>query len=473
MGTSEIESSPILQAFYYVLLFKFVLSFQDWVLKDTLSPELARQGKHICPSWFQNCESWYVFEAFPRGWGLPLLYAILTGFLFLGAFFAWKKRWWEAQLVLLPPLLWKILMPLALTYNVIVEYEYFSTPFVLLFLFGGRKIYFLRRLVVLLYLLAAFMKFNDSWIVGTYFSSLKWGIPLVPREGIPLVTNLIAGWEIFGTFLLLSTNRRWRWAALAFWAFFHLYSILFVGYLYPMHCLPMLLVLFLPDFQEETPDLRPESRFGWGLFALILFIFVLPYKVPGEVEYSLQRLKISLEMFDANHQCASTEIVHEKDGRVSERHQESRAAQSRCPPYAFWYKIKQECERRADQISSIEWKFDSSVNGGPFYRIVDVKNACELEFQPLQRNEWMKFPSEGAPVVGYPRRNHPNNPDPDQGKPLVYPDEEAERLTPLQIFLTANLPIFVWLWRILWGATIAFFAARAVLRAQKRKNAIM
>src|SRR6185437_8868018 len=89
----------------------------------------------------------------------------------------------------------------------------------------------------------------------------------------------------------------------------------------------------------------------------------------------------------------------EKPGSVS-----SDRAQDRCDPYTYWYTLNQMCQRDPS-IESVRWTFDHSVNGGPFYRIVDVPNACALTYKPFGHNAWIITPAQGAKVVGYPGKN--------------------------------------------------------------------
>jgi len=66
--------------------------------------------------------------------------------------------------------------------------------------------------------------------------------------------------------------------------------------------------------------------------------------------------------------------------------------------------LQQIC-KRDESIDHILWQFDHSTNGGPFYRIVDENNICQLEYKPFSHNTWIKTPKEGAPIMGYPVKN--------------------------------------------------------------------
>ena len=109
-------------------------------------------------------------------------------------------------------------------------------------------------------------------------------------------------------------------------------------------------------------------------------------------------------MFEANHQCILNSAVYNKNGKLLSRNEEqSISARHRCDPYEVYFRLKQTC-KRFPEIGRIEWKFDHSINGGPFYRIVEEKNVCNLDYKSFKHNEWIKLP-EKAKIVGYPVKN--------------------------------------------------------------------
>ena len=108
-------------------------------------------------------------------------------------------------------------------------------------------------------------------------------------------------------------------------------------------------------------------------------------------------------MFEANHQCRSSTRQHLADGTIRNwRHDDRTHAHNRCDPYAKWFRIQQICKR--PEVESVEWKFDHAVNGAPFRRIVDVRDACRLDYEPLAHNDWIRTQSD-AEVVGRPVEN--------------------------------------------------------------------
>jgi hypothetical protein len=76
----------------------------------------------------------------------------------------------------------------------------------------------------------------------------------------------------------------------------------------------------------------------------------------------------------------------------------------RCPPYTTWFPLKTRCERDS-RIARISLRHDISVDGGPFYRLVDSENICALTYRPLARNDWIRAPEDGAPIMGAATKN--------------------------------------------------------------------
>lgn len=457
-GINEIRKSKHLQAVYWALLIGFFLSFQQWIDLNQVTLQAAKEGKHICLPYFQNCENLYFFDGFPLSYGQNILYAVLSAFLLLSAIAAWRRRWDLAWLALWPPFLWKLLYVGLLTNSAHVDFEYFHIPPLLLFLLARDKLYFMRRGWVLVYLFAATMKFNESWIVGSYFTSLSLGMPLVSDSLVPFVSNGVAFFEILAPWFLLSSNRRLRYSVLGLWVLFHIYSITLVGFRYPLHCTPLLLALFLPQpsAHELMPKFNSRAWMGWLILAGLCFVSFVPRWIPGDKLYTLQGIKFGVGMFDANHQCVSTEIIEFEDGHSSTKVFNSGGAMQRCGPYPIFFRLQQICRREG--VKAVGWKLLSSVNGGPFYQMVDVIDACKLDYKPFSSNDWIRDPSTGAEIRGYPRKNTHRRKTFSE-EPLVYSSPDFF-LTPLQEFLRKHLEAIVAFYWTLWALIFTYFILR-------------
>jgi hypothetical protein len=462
----EIERSSCLQALYWALIFGFFLSFQSWISVDWAAKSEVARNLFVCPTYFPHCDRFYFFDAVPESYSQVFVFAILMGILTLSAVAAVYRRWSLAHALLIPPTLFKIVFAFFLTYHAVVEYEYFHLPEVAVFLLASRKEYFARRMLVLTYFFAATVKFTEAWIVGSYFSSLRLGLPGFPAEWTPFVTNATILFEIFTPIALLSTRARVRLTAVAAWALFHLYSIAFVGFTYPAHCLTLLFALFLTGDFEARPRFAGRAAVGWVLVAMLAVVNALPWIAPAGRLYTLQARKFGAQMFDSNHQCASDETTFFKDGRRETKSSGSSVSMRRCPPYEKMFEIQQRCTN--PDVKSIAWTFDSSVNGGPFYRIVDVVDACRLAFSDFGKNGWIRLPDEGAAVVGYPRKNRMGGIPADMDHAVIAATPDPGMLVPEQDFFVRHLRPLTRLYWVLWmgmGAALFLPFRRRLLRS--------
>jgi len=402
-GIAEIEASRPLRWFYWATLLGFFLTYYDWLDERTLTREAVVEGRHRCWPFFQRCGEWYFLQTPPDGYSQPILYMVMFALMGGAALAARGGRWTLAHALMVPLFVWKALVDTVLSMLFLGNYHYFHLSFAFLLLFARHKLFFLRRALIVLYLLAATIKLHEGWVLGTYFTSLRTGMPLFPDATVPIFTNLLILVETVGGVLLLSKDRRWQRGALVTLVLFHLYSGILVRYLYPAMCLPALLILFGPWYEAAAPPLHRRALVGWGFLAWILGMQSISYLIKGDVKLTLEGNYYGLYMFEANHQCVSTVLEKHKDGRVRDRSTESRSARRRCGSYAEWFRLQQLCKKPS--VERVGWTLDHSINGGPFYRIVDEPDACRLHFAPLTHNPWIRLPEEGAKIVGYPAKN--------------------------------------------------------------------
>jgi hypothetical protein len=104
-------------------------------------------------------------------------------------------------------------------------------------------------------------------------------------------------------------------------------------------------------------------------------------------------------MFEANHQCISTYEMLDLAGSKKQYVFTSKMARDRCDPYDAVMRYHQLC---SSNKTSISLKFDHSINGGPFYRIVDELDICQLHYVPFTRNTWIKTEYDNPEIIGYP-----------------------------------------------------------------------
>jgi len=403
MFSIEFAQSKVLQWSLGALVFVYFIVFYSWNTDATVSARMLESMRYVCPPYFQSCELFYFLDTLPDGYSQTILYMAFFGLLAWCAYFISEKAWRFAQLTLIPPFMWHAANVLLFTDNRSGNYEYYLISFGLILLFFPHKEFFLKFTIVFFYILSTAAKIHPSWIEGTYFTTLRTGLPLFPNWSIPLVTNVVILAEMIGSWFLLSQNKKFQRTAFIFFVLFHLYSGILVGYRYPATVLTFVLILFGPWYRYTPVPLDKKAFVGWVFILLIVCFQLSPKLIYGDEKLTMEGNKYGLYMFDANHQCFSEAKIHSYDGSIRVRSNRSIIARDRCQPYEYWFPLKKMCEQD-ESIKQIEWQFTHSINGGPFYKIVDIQNACNLIYAPMRHNEWIKTEKD-AEIMGYPVKN--------------------------------------------------------------------
>lgn len=405
-GIDEIAATPVLQWMVGVSLVGHVLTFFDWAKTRALSVEAVAANVHTCWPHFQRCGDLAFLHSLPQGHSQAAFYAVLFA-ISIGCVLAMAaRRWGLAWLLLLTLFVWKVLVLFVLSMSYLGNYHYFHSGLTFLLLFPRHKLWFLRRGLVTLYVLSAAVKLHEGWVLGTYFSALVTGLPFVPDALIPFATNGVILLEMVVAPLLLSPRPRVRAGAVLALLGFHFYSMLFVNWLYPAMCIPPLLVLFGPAHRLaiRAPFVRGTAA-GWITLAGFVAFQAVPIAIPGDEKLTLEGHGFGLYMFEANHQCISRVHLMRGDAIVADLTSVSEAAHDRCWPYRQWFTLRRVCEENRGKIDRIAWTLDHSINGGPFWRIVDERDACALDYRPFAHNGWIREPGDGAVPVAYPVKN--------------------------------------------------------------------
>ena len=400
----ELESSFVLKLVFGATIVSHLVTFSSWSASVATTRDAFERGSYLCWPYLQNCGDWLLLRTLPEGYSQPVLYMVFYGLMLFAAYAIYRTDWVIAHMALMPLFVWHTLVTFFLAQSLVGNYEYYLFIFSFILLCIPHKEYFLKLAVVLFYFLATSAKIHEAWIVGTYFSSLKTGLPLIPFELIPVATAIVMFMEMVGAWFLLSRHWVPQRVVIGFFIFFHLYSGIIVGFRYPTIVLPTLFILFGPLYRYTPAPHNIKSVVGWILVCLMLTAQSLPKWIPGDEKLTLEGNMYGLYMFESNHQCISTMRIVAKDGKVSESRDESISARDRCDPYRYWFRIKVLCDRLPD-ISRIEWTFDHSINGNPFLRIVDVQNACALDYKPLSHNPWIKTEKDNPTIIGFPVQN--------------------------------------------------------------------
>jgi hypothetical protein len=399
----EVEREQRLQWFLWAILFLLIFDLNKLAFVTDRAV-----NEQVCWPFWLTCYDWQLPalpESYFMGGVMAVLLALMTGALMA----LLRQRWWSAMLLLLPVLAFKSFYHFIFRDTGQQNFEFFMQIPAWTFFLSRDKLRSLRWMWATLYFFAASVKFSDGWILGTYFSSMKLGLPGVPRELIPLATNLVIIFEIFFSYGLVSRHPWYRMTSFYLWIAFHFYSVFLVGYYYPVRCLTYLVVLFLPTKDDRLEDFLPLGFIRRPMWLSVLFFFyalhIAPLISKKDRFYTFERLGYSFFMIDGNHQCRIQIRYFDKQGKLIDEEKISLyEPRTRCSPTQFVQKIKRRCRR--ESFGRAEFILDHSLNGGPFYRIVDQKNACDLPLSIWRDHEWIRDPSlEIVEVVGWPSKN--------------------------------------------------------------------
>ena len=429
----EIEESRTLQWLFGAVLLYFFLTFSQWVHSTMVAVERTREA--VCWPYFQNCTDLFFLSNLPHGYSQTTFYMALFAIMLTIVYLMWKKQWVAAHALLLLLFIWKCFVGYVLSYDIMGMYDEYHLVITAALLFTAHKEYFAKLAFVLMYFLSATVKFHPGWILGTYFTSLELGVPLLPSVLTALITNSVILMQVVGCWFLLSRHKMLQRGALLYFVIFHLYSGVLVLYNYPTATLPVILILFGPLYTFQRPPISWKALAGWVLVGL-LFLSQVPSWI-NDVDTSkitIANNRFGMWMFDSNHQCvtelsyyykkgvrlekSSSEVAagsscgafecvtktatYLEDGAwVRDVRRESPVSWRRCDPHERWRTQKNLC---GGNIERIAMTLDHSINGSPFYRIIDEQNICTLEYELFGPNPWIKSPPE-ARAVGIPVKN--------------------------------------------------------------------
>ena len=197
-----------------------------------------------------------------------------------------------------------------------------------------------------------------------------------------------------------------------------------------------LIVLITLLYRKTPAPFKKKALWGWAIILLIALFQLSGFLVSPDRYLTLEGNRLGMFMFEANHQCIATitkyydtpqtdlgynftadpgtacvgfnclverESTTTATGTVETLQYQSGTAWNRCDPYTFWFTLNEQC-KLDPSITRTAFQFDHSINGGPFYEIVNVPNICGVQYQPFSHNAWIELPPQ-APIVGYPVEN--------------------------------------------------------------------
>jgi hypothetical protein len=398
----EVEHDVALRLYGGAILIGYLATFRFWQTGTDTTIDAARPLYHgICWPFFQSCGDWLWLRTLPYGYSQTTLYMALFGVMLLAAYGLMVRRVVLAHACMLALFVCRMyLMLLTLDHN--ANFDYYHTLFNIVFLFLPQKRFFGSLVLVWCYFLSTAAKIHPSWVWGGYFSSLQQGLPLTPRGMEPFFTNFIIGMEMVASWFLFSRHKGLQRSVFAFFVFFHLYSGILVGYHYPTIVLPPLLIFF-GQLYRPFPGV-PLSRKaipGWILIASLLVIQLSGHAYSGDTKLTLQGDYYGLYMFEANHECRET-LADERGNPIAINDHVN--ARFRCDPWTGMT-VAQQRYCASDPKPKIRFTMIHSINGGPFYKIVDEADLCSLRYKPFAANAWIKDETT-APMVGRPLKNY-------------------------------------------------------------------
>lgn len=399
---NEVENSLTLRLFGGALMLAYLKTFSFWMVDFSITASGVTNGQSLCWPFFQGCESFIFLERTPNGYSQPTVYMFLYGLIFLSTYGLLAKKIILSHACTLVLFLWSLYTILiSYNYNYAANYTYYLVIFSFIFLFCSDKRFFACLSIVLFYFLSTVSKISDTWILGTYFTSLQLGLPLFPKSITPILTNLVILMEMVGAWFLFSRNKILQRSIFAFFVIFHLYSGILVSYHYPTMVLPPLLIFFGPLFEpfKRLPSIR-FSFIGWAFILMLFFLQSISYLIPGDRRLTMEGNFYGLFMYEANHQC----LAKVKNSEVVLSDTQDANANHRCDPYKILKRSQKSFCRGIDDVK-YEIEILHSINGGPFYQIVDENNLCALEYKPFSKNEWIKT-EETAPALYRPAENY-------------------------------------------------------------------
>ncbi len=398
----EIENEPALRLMGGAVLLGFLINFYFLVQDTSATVQGVESGINVCWPFFPGCSKFIFLEAYPFSHMQRMVYACLFFVILITARKLLEKDYVATHVGILIIFLWHLYISL-MSYSQYMHagaYTYYVLSFGFIYLFTSHKRFFLSLAFIFFYFLSVPTKLSDTWILGTYFSAEQAAAPLFSNELIPFATNWVILIEILVPWYLISRHKWPQTAAFYIYSTFHFYATFIVMYHYSIIAIPAFVILFGPlykPFNGIPKDVK--SYIGWSFIGLLCIIQAVPHMISNDRWMTLQGAFYGMYMIEANHQCQIT--ISDHNGPVQKMH--NAKPSYRCDPYRY-VKIAQQslCKKNPHMTYSIE--FLHSVNGGPFYKIVDEENLCELTYKPFSHNEWIQT-RETAPAVFRPTKN--------------------------------------------------------------------
>ncbi len=386
---NEFRMSNSIKLLYYFAVFNFFVTFSDWLNKGYLSKGNVSDFTSVCPPYFQSCLNFHIFNSLPLGYSLSILYAGLGSLLFISIWYSLIEKWEKALIFLLIPLLFKIIMVYFLSYYISGNYTVIEIAVVIVLLLSKDRIFSLKILLSALYFFSAIIKVYPGYLQGNLFNTLELGLPLLPQKFNEFYSIFIVTFFLASSILIWNKNRLVKKVVFALLFIFHIYTQILVGFRFPEVSIILLFVVYISEHKVFSFVRLFKETSLCGLLLFFALAQFVPLFINGDSHITGEGERYGFYIFNTNKQCVLEKIYNLKTGERRIENKTSTGALYRCDPYEPWFVAQQECLLK--DINSIEFKFSISLNGSPYFKVVDEKNICNIKnYKPFSHNEWIK-----------------------------------------------------------------------------------
>lgn len=375
---SDISGSPIAQRLLFVLIGFQIILFTTYVFDSAGTLEAVRNNTYTCWPFFQECAQWYVLDVKPS-YSQTAWYALM--FLLQGAALWALSRgaWLRAQLLYSVTLLSQMVLIFVLSYEAGEAYAYYHALLSLIVLFAPVRAGAL--VVVGLYVLGGAVEVFNLVTIGREAGEV---LPLIPQPLTLVYISSAIALSLIGSWYLLSEDRRYRIGALCLMTLFHVYAGITFDFYYMLFIVPVIWVLF---YERPLHDAR-ALRIALGLLALLACLQVWIVGMAHTVNYTFARQHGGVAVSFPTTSGVSNYTVHYQDGTEKSITNEWNRKPCRCSPYTRWFELRNIC--RAPGVERISWTLDVTAPRFLWHRVVDVENACDLQFRWYGGNDWIR-----------------------------------------------------------------------------------
>lgn len=377
---AEIAASPALRGYGIALVATHVLTLIYFARGDLLVRTITADAA-VCWPFLADCESWRARSPGAVEASM-VVYAALAGATL--ACFAIRRRVGTALVGLAVLDAIKAVWVLH-DYRLMGNYHYM--PFILTTAYlvlpdAGRVS---RALVVAFYVSAGVLKLDREWLSGAALIAPTW----LTGRWLELGCAAVVGLELVGSFLLLARRSALRWAALAAFAGFHLYSWHVVGFFYPLTMFALLAIFPLTWWWQARGGGAVAGSLRPAIAAVAVYALaqLAPLAFPGDTAITGEGRIFALNMMDARVACDHFSVAQQgARWREISDHKPRVGVRIACDPIRYVSLVREACER-APRVST--YLNARRATDATYQRVFAVDQACGLDFAILSHNAWI------------------------------------------------------------------------------------